>query len=388
MTNRMAKITSLFIHKQAASFLLPNPASTKLDSIHKILIYATIGIGDMIMFTLALQAIRQRFSTAHIAIIVSQSGCEDVIRGSNLADEIIYLEPSHWRTLELSFKIRRRHFDLLISSYLCRSKHLNNLTLLSGIPFRVGHCSSPEWRNENDYLFNIQVPTMPGIHESRKGCLLAEAIQCAAIDNRPIFFINKESGYFADQFFINHLLTDKWVLAVQVGTVANQLWKQWNLQRLANVCDRLLENDQIKIIIFGSARHKQALDEVLGHMCKTPIVVAGQTTLKQSAALIKKCHATLCNDTGLMHISSAVGTPVIAIFGPTDPKWTGPIGTGHIIIRNEIPCSPCYKDMSLCADSALNCDHHNCLNMISVNDVISAIHELRDSQKRTSIFKT
>lgn len=347
------------------------------DSIHKILIYATIGIGDMIMFTPALRAIRQRFPTAHITIIVSHSDCEDVIRGSNLIDEIMYLEPSHWKTLELSYRIKRRHYDLLISSYLCRSIHLNNLTLLSGIPFRAGHCSSSEWKNENDYLFNIQVPVKSGIHESEKGWLLAEAVQGKHVDNRPFFYINKESEYFADQFFVNHLLIGKWVVAVQAGTVESQLWKQWSLQRLAQVCDQLLENEQIKVIIFGSARHRQALDELSRFMSKTPIVVAGQTTLKQSAALIKKCQATLCNDSGLMHISSAVGTPVIAIFGPTDARWTGPMGSGHTLIRKDIPCSPCYKDMSLCGDTALNCDHHNCLNMISVDEVLSTIAELR-----------
>lgn len=379
---KLIKATLLILHKLVASLLLPVPASIRFDSIHKILIYATIGIGDMIMFTPALRAIRQRFPTAHITIIVSHSECEDVIRGSNLIDEIMYLEPSHWKTVALSYRVKKRHYDLLISSYLCRSIYLNNLTLLSGIPYRAGHSSSSEWKSDNDYLFNIQAPVKSGIHESKKGWLLAEAVQCKHVDNRPFFYINKESEYFADQFFIKHHLTGKWVIAVQVGTVESQLWKQWSLTKLAEVCDRLLANDQIKIIIFGSARHKQALEEVLVHMNKKPIVVAGQTSLKQSAALISKCQATLCNDSGIMHISSSVGTPVIAIFGPTDARWTGPMGSGHTIIRKDIQCSPCYKDMSLSGETALNCDHHNCLNMISVDEVLSTIAELRDSDEQ------
>lgn len=371
----------VFLHKQVAALLLPQPATVDLDSVHKILIYATIGIGDMVMFTPSLKAVRKRFPKAHIAIITGQSECEDVITGSHLVDEIMHIEHSHWNTLELSYQIKKRRFDLLISPYLCRSKHLNNLTLLSGIPYRAGHSSSPDWKNVNDYLFNIQVPAISGVHESIKGQMLAEALHCEDFDNQPLFYINKESTFFADQFFINHKLNGKWVLAVQVGIVESQSWKEWSLHKLAQTCDRLLENDQIKIIVFGAASHHLAVEELLHHMRRTPIIVAGKTTLKQSAALIKKCHATLCNDTGLMHISSAVGVPVIAVFGPTDPKWTGPMGTGHTIVRKDLPCSPCYDKMTLSADAALNCEHHNCLNMISVEDILTAVAQLRDKHK-------
>jgi lipopolysaccharide heptosyltransferase II len=339
MNNTSTKFASLFLHKQVATLLLPRPSAINLDSIRKILIYATIGIGDMIMFTPALQAIRKKYSNAHITLLVSRSGCEEVVSESQLIDEIIYLDPSHWGTLRLSRKIMKGNFDLLISSYLCRSIHLNNLTLLSGIPHRAGHCSSTDWQCENDYLFNIKVPLVSGIHESKRGWLLAEAVHCEPANIQPIFFISEESERFADQFFKDHKLADKWVIAVQVGTVERQLWKQWRLQKLAQVCDRLLENHGIKVILIGSANHKSAFEEMARQMRQTPIIVAGNTSLKQSAALIKRCQATLCNDSGLMHISSAVGTPVIAIFGPTDPKWTGPMGSGHTLIRKSITCS-------------------------------------------------
>ena len=100
-------------------------------------------------------------------------------------------------------------------------------------------------------------------------------------------------------------------------------------------------------------------------------LVAGKTSVKQAAALIEQCDLLVCNDSGLMHVAVAVGTPVTAIYGQTDFRRTAPLGNQHTVIRHELPCSPCFK---LEGDDQVHaCPHHDCLMTITPAEVLSAI---------------
>jgi heptosyltransferase-2 len=85
------------------------------------------------------------------------------------------------------------------------------------------------------------------------------------------------------------------------------------------------------------------------------------------ASLLRYCHLLVTNDTGTMHVASAVGTRVVAIFGPTDPRTTSPLGEGHVIIRQNVSCSPCLK--RVCPED------HRCMELISVADVLKAVQK-------------
>jgi heptosyltransferase-2 len=100
-------------------------------------------------------------------------------------------------------------------------------------------------------------------------------------------------------------------------------------------------------------------------------LAAGQTSVKEVAALIERCCSLICNDSGLMHIAVAVGTPVVAIYGPTDIRRTRPWGEANTIIRHDMPCSPCFK---LEGEAQLrSCPHHDCLMTITPDEVFNKI---------------
>ena len=93
--------------------------------------------------------------------------------------------------------------------------------------------------------------------------------------------------------------------------------------------------------------------------------------MTQVAALIEQCDLLVCNDSGLMHAAVAVGTPVVAIYGPTDIRRTAPLGGQHTVIRHELPCSPCFK---LEGDEQVHaCSHHDCLMTITVDEVLQSM---------------
>src|SRR3989338_10638556 len=105
-------------------------------------------------------------------------------------------------------------------------------------------------------------------------------------------------------------------------------------------------------------------------MCALQISISmvGKTTMKSLAAMIKRCHLFITNDSGQMHIAAAVGTPIVAIFGSTDPSETSPLCDKYKIVRKPVDCSPCWKR---------ECPtEHKCMDLIEVSDVMDAVKEM------------
>jgi 3-deoxy-D-manno-octulosonic-acid transferase/heptosyltransferase-1 len=149
-------------------------------------------------------------------------------------------------------------------------------------------------------------------------------------------------------------------------------WKQWPIERYREVIGRVVaERPDTHIILFGSALEEEMIRE-MAHGLKGKIsIAAGKTSVKQVAALIEQCDVLVCNDSGLMHAAVAVGTPVTAIYGPTDFRRTAPLGDRHTIIRHDLPCSPCFKLEG--DDQVRACPHHDCLMTITADEVFNAI---------------
>jgi heptosyltransferase-2 len=119
--------------------------------------------------------------------------------------------------------------------------------------------------------------------------------------------------------------------------------KRWPPDRFAQIGDWAIERWNAKILIFGSKQEKIICDTVSNTMNHTAINLCGKTDLGKAMALIKSCDLFLSNDSGLMHIAGALKTPLVAIFGSTNPKATGPVGSKSIIVRHDIKCAPCLK---------------------------------------------
>jgi heptosyltransferase-2 len=149
-------------------------------------------------------------------------------------------------------------------------------------------------------------------------------------------------------------------------------WKQWPIERYREVIGRVVaDNPDSQIVLFGSALEEGMIREMAKGLKGRILLAAGKTSVKQAAALIEQCDLLVCNDSGLMHAAVAVGTPVAAIYGPTDFRRTAPLGNRNTVIRHELPCSPCFK---LEGDDQVHaCTHHDCLMTITADEVLNAI---------------
>jgi lipopolysaccharide heptosyltransferase II len=141
--------------------------------------------------------------------------------------------------------------------------------------------------------------------------------------------------------------------------------KRWLPERFAEVALRIAEQRPVQWILFGTAADQErgaAIASALGERCVNRI---GQTTLDELASELGQCALLLTNDTGTMHLATLVGVPVVAVFGSTEPRLTGPLGTGHEIIRRQVECSPCF--LRECPID------FRCMKAVNVEEVAAAV---------------
>ncbi|MFH1847943.1 MAG: glycosyltransferase family 9 protein, partial [Candidatus Omnitrophota bacterium] len=145
--------------------------------------------------------------------------------------------------------------------------------------------------------------------------------------------------------------------------------KRWSADNFAVLGDRLARNLGMGIVITGAGRDMILGDTIAMKMQARPLVLCGRTTLKQLGAIFEKAKLVVANDSGPMHIAVALKANTIALFGPTSPDITGPIGSGrHIVMKKEIDCQiPCY-DMS--------CGYNRCMDLITVDEVMEKAKEM------------
>ena len=120
-------------------------------------------------------------------------------------------------------------------------------------------------------------------------------------------------------------------------------------------------------VFIGASDDVPIVAEIQKRMQTRPIILAGQTSLKELAALLKMSPLLITNDSGPMHLAAAVGTPVVALFGPTDPKKIGPYGKGHVVLQHAEQCTACRTGTK---------GPHSCLEAISIEEVIDVVNHV------------
>jgi 3-deoxy-D-manno-octulosonic-acid transferase/heptosyltransferase-1 len=149
---------------------------------------------------------------------------------------------------------------------------------------------------------------------------------------------------------------------VAVNPVAFWATKCWDEGKFAALADRIHEELGIGIVLTGS--QSMPLERICRMMRTGAVNLGGRTTLRELACLYRGANLLITTDSGPMHLAAAVGTPVVALFGPTDPALTGPYGPGHRIIRKKLSCSPCLRK---------RCKAPRCMTDISVDEVFTAV---------------
>src|SRR5580658_981149 len=311
-----------------------------------ILVRATNWVGDAVMSLPALRAIRDRFPKAHIAILAKPS-VADLYVHESFADEIIlYHLQSSW---SLGHALRSRQFDCAI--LLQNAFKAAWIAWLAKIPTRIGYK-----RDGRQLLLTraVDVP-MPGEIPRHQRFYYLELLRRAGlIDALP------ESDSI--RLGSRKVLSGKRVIGVSPGAAYGTA-KRWLPQRFAEAAGALAEARGASIALFGTKSERALCEEVALLLNGRAVTnYAGETTLAQFIDLAAGCELFLTNDSGSMHIASALGVPTVAIFGATDDTATGPTGLNARVVRQPVDCSPC-----LLRECPID---HRCMTGVSAERVV------------------
>ncbi len=336
-----------------------------------ILIVKLSSIGDVVHSLPMLKALRGKYPQARITWVVKPF-CKEIIEGSPYLDDVIVFERGKWCDMKnascaireffrLIRDLRSRRFDMVVD--LQGLFYTGLITFLSGSPLRLGFANA----RECSHLFynrKIQVPTMD-LHAVDRYNLMAKELGIGPVSPDFTIQVADQDRQFVEDFFRQHEVLRRDAPLIAMNASARWVTKQWNVEKFAQLADALHDQWGATVVLIGSQEDIALVEKVRAAMQSRPVDATGKTNLKQLVALLRQADLLITNDTGPMHIASSVGTPTVALFGPTDPRRTGPYGPGHVVITKNVFCSPCFRKR--CPNEML------CMEILTTNDVLAQL---------------
>ena len=312
----------------------------------KILIRATNWVGDAIMALPALRAVRARFPEAKISIL-ARPYVADIYRGQKLCDELVSYDPQGLHAglsgrERLAQELRAQKFDVAL--LLQNAFDAAWLAWRASIPERVGYA-----RDGRSLLLTkkISVPK-PGEIPAHEQFYYLELLRRAGwIDSLSgesfvTLDVSEEHRRQAEETLSSAGARPN-ALRVAIGAGASYgSAKCWPPERFADFVNRFRLHTDADVILFGTASEQRVSEAIAAGITGPPISLVGKTAIAALPALLSRCHLFVGNDSGAMHVAGAVGLPVVAIFGPTDPHGTAPITPRCTVVQEKPYCSPCF----------------------------------------------
>ena len=296
------------------------------DQIHRILIIRLAPLGETILTTPVIRALRQHFRDAYIAYMVAPTR-EDLVSANPHLNEVLTYQAS---VPKLIYQIAQRKFQMAV--VLQPTFRLVLHTFIARIPFRVGF----ETNAGGKKLLSLAVPNNTLQHETQRYLDIVRALGVEVVDTEPEVFVDSASIAWVNNFLQSQKLNDnKRIIGLNPG--AATAYRRWHASNFATLGDRLHERYGAHIIITTGPREDNLADQVAGLMSHSPII-ANQATPMQLAALLQRCDLYISNDTGPMHLSTAVKTPTVALFGASNLiQWAPPWDRHAVVARKACP---------------------------------------------------
>jgi len=340
----------------------------------RILVVKLSSIGDVVQSLPVAGALRRRFPRGYIAWAVGPAAAE-VVTGNPHLSEVLVVGgcgadgggvrslPALTSPVRLRRALRNIGFDITLDLQgLFKSAAI---AYLSGARERIGFRSL----QEATFLFNNRrlVPDRRDVHAVESYLDFAQVL---GAEREPVEFTIAISD--DDRQRVDALLEGRDRLA---ALIPGARWesKLWPTDRFAAVADALAGDAGLESVVVG-APADGGLAAAIAERARSPILdLTGKTTLKQAAEVFRRCRVTVGNDTGPLYISAAMGTPTVAVFGPTDARRLGPYGEGHAKVVAEVECAPCRNR---------RCHGRRCMKAIAAEQVVeAALNLLRARQE-------
>lgn len=342
----------------------------KVNGQRRILLLRLDRLGDVVLSTPVISALRKHFPKAYIAMAV-RPACEDVVAFHRDLDEwFVYDKEGKHRSIAATWQfareLRRHQFDTAIVLHPSTRSHF--IPWLAGIPNRIGY------DRKNSWLLTRRVPHDKQLGRKHEAQYTLDLLQSLGVDAKnplPSVAVRRE----AHDFIVAELRKagispeDK---LVAVHPSASCPSKRWLPERFAQVADRLIKECRTRVIVLAGEKDAVYAHKMVEAMQQPALNLAGKLSVGQSAGLMSQCQLLLSNDSGPVHLATAVKTPVVAIFGRNQPglapaRW-GPLGEGNRVLHKDVGCEVCPAH--LCTIN------FKCLTELSVDEVFSACSDI------------
>jgi lipopolysaccharide heptosyltransferase II len=332
----------------------------------KILIVRTDKIGDLVLSTPVIKAVRDAYPDSHIAMMV-RPYAHEIIKGNPYLDEIITYSKAKkglgvLSDLKFIMYLRKKKFDLALILHPKNRTHI--IAFLSGIPERIGY------NKKLGALLTKKIPHLKQYGLKHEIDYTLDILEYAGIDcnDRKLYIaVNESSEKNVDKIFAeNGISKDDTVVTVHPGSSCPS--KRWAVAHFARVADALVREAKAKIVIIAGPRDKKFGDDVAALMNERALNLSCKTTVSDIVSILRRSKLFISNDSGPVHISCAVGTPVISIFGRSDrglsPKRWRPVGARDVALHKDVGCVICESHKCKLG--------FKCLEAISEDEVLAA----------------
>lgn len=340
------------------------------ETISNILVRSTNWIGDAVMTTPALRAIRESFPGARVTVLANSLVAPLFTVHGAVDDVIIYdrrgTHAGLGGKLRLARELKARRFDLAI--LLQNAIDAALIAWLGRIPRRMGY------KTDGRGLFLTHgVPLDEKTRQLHHVEYYLTMLSRFGIDtgDRSLNLATtpSEDASMAEYLRGHGIEKGDFLLGINPGATYGAA-KRWYPERFALVAETLASRWGGKVVITGGGGEREIADEIERALRGRCLNLAGRTTVRSLMAVIKRCNFFVTNDSGPMHIAAAFDVPLVAIFGSTDNATTSPFSDRTSIVRSDVDCAPCL--LRECPTD------HSCMTGVLVEDVVNAALELRD----------
>jgi heptosyltransferase I len=370
-----------------------NTADLRSREFHKILLIKLSAVGDVVQTLPLFNKLRRRYPAAQIDWLTTP-GVAELLRHNPAISNVVEFSRDEWSrpwrlapfidAAKLIATLRAAKYDMVID--LQGQLRSTVLAFGSGAPIRIGFDrpraelwqTSPRklpdearkhaWQGAREgswlaYTDHVALPTLD-IHPVDRYLTIGPKLGLDASAPDFSFPIPPEALTRIDALLDYYGVAKARLIAMAPGT--NWETKQWRHDAFAEVARYLLQKG-LAVCLVGSERDRAVCAEV-AQLAPATVNLAGETTLSELAALIRRATICVSNDSAPMHFAVALDRPVVSIFGPTDPIWAGPYRRGDAVLRADLPCSPCYlRQLSHCTHG------HACMQDVSADAVIARL---------------